>query len=177
VTKALPQPLSEEEKRKLLEAVKPQPRLYALTCLAIYAGARREGALGLRVSDVDFEKYQVTLREKGAKARQVPMLPVLIEALRGCPPVDPLWWFGEPTGEALDQFSKVLCGTMREVTGRRHVVFHHLRHTFATRFLEANPGELATLQDLMGHASPETTRIYAKVADSRRAAAMARVAA
>ena len=39
---------------------------------------------------------------------------------------------------------------------------HSLRHAFATRALEAT-GNLAVVQDLMGHSSPLTTRIYAKV--------------
>ncbi|MBI5033388.1 MAG: tyrosine-type recombinase/integrase [Chloroflexi bacterium] len=39
---------------------------------------------------------------------------------------------------------------------------HSLRHAFATRALEAT-GNLAVVQDLMGHNSPLTTRIYAKV--------------
>ena len=38
---------------------------------------------------------------------------------------------------------------------------HGLRHAFAERVL-AKTGNLAVVQDLLGHASPETTRIYAK---------------
>jgi site-specific recombinase XerC len=41
------------------------------------------------------------------------------------------------------------------------VVGHQLRHGFATRVLEAT-GDLAATQDLLGHASPATTRIYAR---------------
>jgi len=43
---------------------------------------------------------------------------------------------------------------------------HSLRHAFATKVLEAT-GDLAVVQDLLGHASPETTRIYAKVSSKR----------
>jgi integrase len=73
---------------------------------------------------------------------------------------------------ALNDFSAVFCSLLRQVTGRRGVRYHHLRHTFATRFLAAHPDELATLQDLMGHASPETTRVYTKVSNERRRAAL-----
>jgi site-specific recombinase XerD len=34
------------------------------------------------------------------------------------------------------------------------------RHTFATRYLKANPGDLRNLAALLGHASVETTMIY-----------------
>jgi site-specific recombinase XerD len=47
---------------------------------------------------------------------------------------------------------------------------HKFRHRYATIML-ALTGDLATVQDLMGHANPATTRIYAQVADQRLAAA------
>jgi site-specific recombinase XerD len=43
---------------------------------------------------------------------------------------------------------------------------HSLRHAFATRALDAT-GNLAVVQDLMGHRSPLTTRIYAKVSNKQ----------
>lgn len=43
---------------------------------------------------------------------------------------------------------------------------HSLRHAFATKVLEAT-GDLAVVQDLLGHSSPTTTRIYAKVSSQR----------
>lgn len=43
---------------------------------------------------------------------------------------------------------------------------HSLRHAFATKVLEAT-GDLAVVQDLLGHSSPTTTRIYAKVTSQR----------
>lgn len=43
---------------------------------------------------------------------------------------------------------------------------HQFRHYFATRVLEAT-GDLAAVQDLLGHASPTTTRRYARVSSRR----------
>ncbi len=43
---------------------------------------------------------------------------------------------------------------------------HSLRHAFATKILEAT-GDLAVVQDMLGHSSPATTRIYAKVSSKR----------
>jgi site-specific recombinase XerD len=47
---------------------------------------------------------------------------------------------------------------------------HSFRHYFATKVLRAT-GDLAVTQDMLGHASPETTRIYAKLTaeDAKRA--------
>lgn len=44
---------------------------------------------------------------------------------------------------------------------------HRFRHWFATRMLAAT-GDLATTQDLLGHANPATTRIYAQVSESNK---------
>lgn len=43
---------------------------------------------------------------------------------------------------------------------------HSLRHAFATRALEATEN-LAVVRDLLGHASPATTRVYARVTSKR----------
>lgn len=43
---------------------------------------------------------------------------------------------------------------------------HSLRHAFATRILETT-GDLAVVQDMLGHSSPATTRIYAKVSNKK----------
>lgn len=44
---------------------------------------------------------------------------------------------------------------------------HRFRHWFATRMLAAT-GDLATTQDLLGHANPATTRIYAQVSEASK---------
>jgi site-specific recombinase XerD len=37
---------------------------------------------------------------------------------------------------------------------------HTLRHTFATRYLVAHPGDLVGVAAILGHSSLNTTRIY-----------------
>jgi site-specific recombinase XerD len=41
---------------------------------------------------------------------------------------------------------------------------HYFRHAFAIEALRKT-GNLATVQDLLGHSSPHSTRIYAKIYD------------
>tara|TARA_R100001530_G_C4314157_1_gene153881 strand:- start:840 stop:1556 length:717 start_codon:yes stop_codon:yes gene_type:complete len=50
-----------------------------------------------------------------------------------------------------------------EILGRK-ITTHLLRHSFATHFLKKNPGDLKTLQMLLGHSRLDTTGIYAHVA-------------
>lgn len=59
---------------------------------------------------------------------------------------------------------------------RNLVVWHTLRHTFATRMLESGV-DVYTLKELLGHASVTTTEIYLHLCDrARREQALARIA-
>jgi site-specific recombinase XerD len=51
---------------------------------------------------------------------------------------------------------------------------HYFRHVFATRALERTEN-LALVQDMLGHASPATTRIYAKTDEKQRREGFSRV--
>jgi site-specific recombinase XerC len=50
---------------------------------------------------------------------------------------------------------------------RRWLDIHSLRHRFASRAHRVNR-DLADVQDLLGHASPATTRIYVATDDAER---------
>lgn len=60
-------------------------------------------------------------------------------------------------------YSSFLGKMSLEVLGRK-VNTHLLRHSFATHFLKNNPGDLKSLQMLLGHSRLDTTGIYAHVA-------------
>ncbi len=49
----------------------------------------------------------------------------------------------------------------------KHISFHCSRHTFATLLINSGVG-LAAVQYLLGHKSPETTEIYAKMEDEQK---------
>ena len=51
---------------------------------------------------------------------------------------------------------------------------HYFRHVFATRALERTEN-LALVQDMLGHASPATTRVYAKTDEEQRREGYSRV--
>lgn len=79
----------------------------------------------------------------------------------------PLWWSQKRQGTG--QLSESAIGRMIDgivkVCAVRSLVpddtsAHTLRHTFATHYLEAHPGDLVGLAGLLGHSSLDTTRIY-----------------
>jgi site-specific recombinase XerD len=58
--------------------------------------------------------------------------------------------------------------------GEVGVTPHYFRHVFATRALERTEN-LALVQDMLGHASPATTRVYARTDETQRREGYARV--
>lgn len=63
---------------------------------------------------------------------------------------------------------------LAEKAGCGEISPHWFRHGFGTRMLEET-GNLALVQDLLGHASPVSTRVYAQVAIKKRQEAVRQV--
>ena len=49
------------------------------------------------------------------------------------------------------------------------------RHTAATTLLEATGGDVRLVQEVLGHATLETLRVYTEITDKRKLAAYARL--
>lgn len=60
-------------------------------------------------------------------------------------------------------YAEFLSKESLRVLGRK-INTHLLRHSFATHFLKNNPGDIKSLQMLLGHSRLDTTGIYAHVA-------------
>ena len=71
--------------------------------------------------------------------------------------------------------ARTICSlSKRAGIGEVGVTPHYFRHVFATRALERTEN-LALVQDMLGHASPATTRVYAKTDEEQRRRGYARV--
>jgi integrase/recombinase XerC len=145
----------------------------ALLTMLYGCGLRSGEALDLNREDVDDLLNggdALTIAGKGGKQRRVPVLPVVIDALRAyleaCPHVlaadGPL--FVGARGGRLD--GRILRGLMQSLRGLLGLPAstspHALRHSFATHLL-AGGGDLRTIQELLGHASLSTTQRYTDV--------------
>ncbi|MFL1463363.1 tyrosine recombinase XerC [Roseococcus sp. DSY-14] len=143
----------------------------ALLTLLYGCGLRISEALALDLRDAPLPGSEAGLRVlgKGGKARVVPVLPAVRQAiaayLRHRGPGEP----GEPLflgarGGRLNR--QVANGAMRDA--RRllglpeHATPHALRHSFATHLL-AGGADLRAIQELLGHASLSTTQRYTAV--------------
>lgn len=92
---------------------------------------------------------------KSGRSRRVPVPPAVAREIRGR--VGRLVTYGEGSAGSFAKFVR-----RHTSVARFHV--HQLRHTFACRWIESG-GTLASLQQILGHASVVTTQHYARLSD------------
>ena len=166
--KKLPVVLSPEEITRLIEAT-PNPMHRTILMVLYSTGIRRTEASLLKVSDIDSQRMVIHIRQgKGARDRDVPLSPKLLEALREYwrwkKPKDYLFpgTSGHP-GPEQPISDKTVWNTCKGAAVRagihKRIGPHTLRHSFATHHLEAGT-DLRTIQLLMGHAHLEHTTVY-----------------
>lgn len=140
--------------------------------LAVY-GLRAGEVVALRLDDFDWEREILTVpRGKGQKPRIYPLCRPIGEAiLRYLREVRPVSARRELFLTMRAPFRPLPRGGLGQVVTRRlqaldvtlpHYGPHALRHACATHLLERGLS-LKEIGDHLGHRSPETTRIYAKV--------------
>jgi integrase/recombinase XerD len=185
----LPRPLSEHQIAALLDALRSR-RDVVLVKLMLNAGLRPGEVLGLHLSDIAYGRRRIAVRcrddhPKGARSKsrterfvdlhdsdtlialnayvmtersteaQTPFV-FLVDG-RGARRCEPLSYAG------LARLFARACA--RAGIREPWMTPHALRHTHATRMWEAGMREL-TLQRRLGHASPESTRVYTRVSDA-----------
>ena len=132
---------------------------------AIYGlGPRRGEVQRLLVGDVDLKRGTVHIRQaKGGKDRilgiPLSLRPLLEDYLLRYAPAH--WLF---EGQAGGQYSatsiqKVFVRAKERSGLPRQMTLHGLRHSYATHMVEHGT-PLHVLQDVLGHGSIETTRVY-----------------
>ncbi|QQW83576.1 tyrosine-type recombinase/integrase [Helicobacter pylori] len=174
----LPTHLNNEELEKFLEGIdkiemsaKVRARNRLLIKIIVFTGMRSNEALQLRIKDFTLENgcYTILIKGKGDKYRAVMLKAFHIESLlkewlieRELYPVKNDLLFCNQKGSALTQaylYKQVeriinFAGLRREKNGA-----HMLRHSFAT-LLYQKRHDLILVQEALGHASLNTSRIY-----------------
>jgi len=136
-------------------------------------GCRISEVAGLRVGDIDLTTGQADIMAKGHKPRQVYLSPSALQACltywraRGDQSPDSPAFARHDDGAGKRQLEMMgitgLRGAidkLRRQAGVAHFTPHSFRHYFATKLLR-DTGNLAAVQDALGHVKADTTRIYA----------------
>lgn len=176
-----PKALPDTYVRRLLRHVHQtgHKRDAALVEIMLGSGLRVSEALALRVGDIALNGRtpssgsgrggEVTVRRgKGGVHRVVPLtspvrqaLKVYLESQPELKPDDPLW-IGErgPLHDRSGVFNLLKKYARLAGLDPDLISPHILRHTFATRYLAANPDDLRGLAAILGHANLNTVMIY-----------------
>lgn len=162
--KTLPVVMSVEEVERLVRSL---ANIKHRTMLQVLygTGLRVSELTGLRIGDIDSGRNTITVRHgKGAKDRQVPLSPTLLQLLREYwkiyRPVEFLFegersgaQMSERTVQAVFEHAKKASGIKKKVSA------HTLRHSYATHLLEAGT-DLLTIRNQLGHSNISTTTVY-----------------
>ncbi len=177
----LPSILTGEHLTALIESAEGDtPRALrnrALLELMYAAGVRLSEIVGMDVASVDLGEMTALVRGKGNKERIVLMGRPAAEAIRrylarGRPKLAA----AEEPALFVNRDGRRLSGRSIQLIVRQHGlragldqrVFPHLfRHSFATHLLDGG-AELRVVQELLGHASANTTQIYTHVTEQRQ---------
>jgi len=165
--KKLPNVLSKEEVRLILEATKNLKHRTMLSL--IYACGLRSGELlNLLPSHVDSKRGVLIIKQaKGNKDRIAPLGKSLIEMLRFYfKTFKPKKYLFEGMHEGMPYDARSLQLVIKQSLARtpisKPVTLHWLRHSYATHLLE-NGTDLRYIQEILGHRSSRTTEIYTHV--------------
>ncbi len=148
-------------------------RLERLIVSMLYStGMRRAELIALRIGDIDFSRLTMTVRGKGDKVREIPLVSSLCKEIslylqsvetmvgRARSADEPL----AVTGKGLklypvfvDRTVKKALGQVGSITGRKSP--HVLRHSLATELLDEG-ADLNSIKELLGHSSLAATQVY-----------------
>jgi integrase/recombinase XerD len=164
----LPIIFNREELRQLFNAPALLKHKIVL-CLIYSAGLRGQEVINLKISDIDFERKTIHIRQsKYKKDRILPLSEYMAKGLHKYIAAEHphIWLFNgkEPDGRySVRGLSWVMRETLRKTSIKKDVNLHSLRHTYATHLLEEGLN-IVTLKELLGHAEITTTMIYLHVA-------------
>jgi integrase/recombinase XerC len=136
-------------------------------------GLRVAELCGLDAGDIDVKGRIVTVWGKGGRERRVPMHDLCAEVVRRWMEVGRIHYVGPespPEAVFLNRAGRRLGPRdVRRLLDRRSPVPTHphaLRHSFATHLLDGG-ADLRVVQELLGHASLQTTQVYTHVSKER----------
>ncbi|MGE4194633.1 MAG: tyrosine-type recombinase/integrase [Pseudodesulfovibrio sp.] len=167
--------LSKDEANRLLDALRERSQdLYDMALLSLHTGMRAGEIFTLTWLDVDLERRLLTLRDtKSGKNRTAFMTEDVAKMIEGrvAERLDAHGLvFPDRKGKKRVEVSNVFqivadsIGMNNGVTDRRQkVVFHTLRHTYASWLVEQGV-DLYTVKELMGHGTLAMTERYSHLA-------------
>ena len=165
--KRIPNVLTKEEVKKLLDACKNRKSRLMLSLLYA-AGFRVSELVSLKHSDLSFDEKTGHIRQaKGKKDRIFNIPNFLMDALKEQAEMQKqsgqAFLFSGARGRLTERnIQKIVKNAAKKAGIQKDVHPHTLRHSFATHLLESGT-DIRYIQALLGHSSISTTEIYTHV--------------
>ncbi len=177
----LPTILSKDDLDTLIESADETTpvglRNRAILEMMYASGVRLSEIVGLNLRNIDLDERTVVVRGKGNKERMVLLGEPAEKTLRRyLSAARPELATGAEEALFLNRDGNRLSGRSVQNVVRKHALKagleshvwpHLLRHSFATHLLDGG-AELRVVQELLGHASAQTTQIYTHVTAARQ---------
>jgi site-specific recombinase XerD len=173
----IPRAIGAAEVRRVLEhvdrTVAVGRRDYAILLLLARLGLRASEIVNLELQDIDWKASALTVQGKRGRRTQLPLPPEVAEAIvdylkRGRPKtaIRRVFLCADAPVRGL-QHASTLCDIVRRAVQAAGVDAptlgaHQFRHGLASEMLRRG-ASMREIGELLGHRSPETTKIYAKV--------------
>ena len=164
----LPVILNQSELKELFTS--PNLLKHRIVLTLIYsAGLRSQEVINLKLSDIDFERKTIHIRQsKYKKDRIVPLSNLMAKGLKKHISVEHphIWLFNgkEPHKKySKEGLSWIMRAALKKTSISKKVNLHSLRHSYATHLLE-QAVDIITIKNLLGHVNIATTMIYLHVA-------------
>ncbi len=152
------------------------PKLHDMALISLHTGARAGEIFNLKGADVDLQNDLLVFRDtKNKETRYAPMTEAVKNVLKKRVPDDLSAYVftgrdGKKITEVSNAFQRVVddMGLNKGVTDpRQRVVFHTLRHTFAS-WLAIQGTPIYTIAKLMGHKSISMSERYAHLSPDHK---------
>jgi len=165
--------LKDEEAIRLIDAA--NSHLKSVLILALNTGMRRGEILSLKWENIDFRKGMIFIEDsKSGKSREVYMNSLIFETLKDLPKNSDYVFPNNETGKHIQDVKNSFHTACREAK-IKSLRFHDLRHTAATKMIEAGV-DIATVSKILGHSSIIMTMRYAHPGEKTMRAATEKLA-
>ena len=144
--------------------------LKSILTVALNTGLRRGELLNLKWNQIDFKARMLRVEKtKSGKMRHIPINDILfneLSRLKSENGQNSYLFFNPETGKPYLDMKTGFKGACRRA-GIKGLRFHDLRHTFATRLIQAGV-DIVTVQNLLGHHSVTVTQRYTHSNDEQK---------
>ena len=175
-----PRPLTDDQLKRLL-ATPMRARTRMMVLLAAFQGLRVHEIAKMRGEDADLQAMQLRVVGKGGVDVTLPLHPAVADAMTGPRkanfPATGYWFTSYGGNSSVRAGGPILARSVSNIVGKAMERAgidggpHRLRHTYGTQLVQ-NGVNIRVVQELLRHASLQTTQIYTGVSFDQQAAAL-----